>query len=92
VTYALDGNFQRFESLVGLNEPAGKKGAVRIQVLVDGRAQLGDSQTELTPATGAVPIRMSVAKARELTLVVEFGRHADVGDHVDWADARLIKP
>jgi hypothetical protein len=27
----------------------------------------------------------------EITLVVEFGPGGDIRDHVDWADARVIK-
>ena len=40
---------------------------------------------------GARLVRVSVAGARELTLVVKFGGRGDVQGHVDWADAKLIK-
>ena len=43
------------------------------------------------PQRGAVPVRVAVKGAKEATLVVEFGRGGDVGDHVNWADARLVK-
>ena len=36
-------------------------------------------------------IRQDVQDAKELTLVVGFGRYTDVRSRVNWADARLIK-
>ena len=88
---ALNGNYQWFESLVGLDDHTGRRGEVAIEVLVDGKPQpLGDAK-ELTHRDGPRAIRVKVAANKELTLVVKFGRFGDVEDHVDWTDARLIK-
>ena len=40
---------------------------------------------------GPLPVRVDVTGAKELTLAVEFGQGGDVEDHVNWADARLIR-
>jgi hypothetical protein len=91
LTYDLGGGYQRFEALVGLDERTGAKGSVRVRVLVDGKPQdLGEGR-ELTARDGVLPVRVNVAGAKELTLVVEFGRGGDVQDHVNWLDARLVK-
>jgi hypothetical protein len=95
LTYDLGGVYQRFEAVVGIDDRTGREngreGSVRIGVLVDGKAQDAGGDKELTPRGGPQVVAVKVAGARELTLVVEFGRHQDVLDHVDWADARLVK-
>ena len=91
LTYALEGAYHHFEALVGLDERTGREGSVRIQVLVDRKAVDLGGAAELTRQNGPRQVRVNVAEARELTLVVEFGRRGHVQDHVDWVDARLLK-
>jgi hypothetical protein len=94
LTYALNGGYRRFESVVGLDEQTGRRGRVRIQVLVDGRPQALGWDKELTLADGPRAVRVDLTGARELTLVVAFrdgGRGPDAQDHVNWGDARLIR-
>lgn len=91
LTFDLGGGYQWFEAWVGLDERTGKEGSVGVGVLVDGKPIDLGAAKELTGRDKPLPIRVRVAGARELTLVVLFGRHGDVQDHVDWADARLIK-
>lgn len=91
LTFELGGGYQWFEAWVGLDDRSGREGSVVIEVLVDGKPRELGPVKELTGAGKPVPIRLRVAGARELTLVVLFGRHGDVQDHVNWADARLIK-
>jgi hypothetical protein len=88
LTYRLDKAYQRFEALVGLDDRDGRRGDVRIRVLADGEVLFDRA---LSPREGAVPVSVSVAGVRSLTLEVDFGRDGDVGDVVDWADARLLK-
>jgi hypothetical protein len=91
LTFDLRAGYARFEALVGLDDRTGRGGSVRVKVLVDGKpADLG-ADRELTVRGEPLPVRVDVRGARELTLVVEFGRRLDVEDHVNWADARLIK-
>jgi len=93
ITYALGGEYKRFEAMVGLDDRGGKEGAVRVRVLVDGKAQDLGLKKDLTAAEGALRVQANVAGARELTLVVERGREGwwDRQGHVNWVDARLIK-
>jgi hypothetical protein len=60
-------------------------------VLVDGKPVDVGWDRELTARDPALSVSVPLAGARELTLVVEFGRRLDVGDHVNWAEARLVK-
>jgi hypothetical protein len=89
VSYTLPSGARRFEAVIGLDEQTGRAGSVRIQVLADGKPIVGPAeQTSLDPPR---PLRLAIPpSARELSLVVEFGRGGDVQDHVNWADARVI--
>src|SRR5262249_40078609 len=89
--FDLAGGYQRFEALVGLDERSGRAGGATVQVLVDGKPQSLGWNGALRGGEGPHPVRLGVAGAQSLTLVVEFGRRGDVADHVNWADARLIK-
>lgn len=91
LTYDLGGDYRRFEALVGLDDRTGRGGSVRVKVLVDGKPRDLGFDRELTVRDGPLPLRVDVRGARELTLVVEFGRRLHVEDHVNWADARLVK-
>jgi hypothetical protein len=88
LTYDLSAGYQHFEALVGLDDETGREGSVVVRVLVDGKPQ---DAKEMTGRGAPRPLRVNVAGARELTLVVEFGRGGHVQDHVNWADARLIQ-
>jgi hypothetical protein len=91
LTYDLTSNFQWFEAVVGLDEHSGREGGAVIEVLVDGKSQNLGEAGELTLQDGPRSVRVKLAGAKELTLVVKFGRRGDVQDHVDWVDARIIK-
>jgi len=88
ISYALDGAFRRFESIVGLDDHGGRGGNVRIRVFVDGQEKAGG---ELNSGGQPRALAIDLTQAKDLTLVVEFGSGGDVCDHVNWADARLIK-
>lgn len=90
VSYPLDGKYDRFEAVVGIDDETGGAGSVICAVEVDGKRRW-TSET-LTGASPAVSLpNVDVSQARELTLIVEFGQLGDVQDHVDWCDARLVK-
>jgi hypothetical protein len=91
LTFDLAGGYQWFEAWVGLDDRTGREGSVLIQVLVDGKPHDLGVAGELRGQEKPLPVRVRVAGARELTLSVLFGQHGDVQDHVDWADARLIR-
>jgi hypothetical protein len=91
MTFDLAGAYTRFESLVGLDDATGREGAVQLRVLVDGKPQKLELEGDLTHRKGPVPVRVDVTGAKQLTLVIDFGRRGDVQADVNWIDARLIK-
>jgi hypothetical protein len=91
LTYDLGGRYDWFDTLVGLDDRAGRRGRAGVEVVVDGKSQDLGWEGELTARDGPRAVRIDVRQARELTLIVGFGRLGDVAAHVDWAEARLIK-
>jgi hypothetical protein len=90
LTYDLGGKYRRFESLVGLDPVTGRRGRAEVRVLVDGAEQPLPRLKDLASGE-AMPVRLDVSGARELTLVIDFGPAGGVQADVNWADARLIE-
>jgi beta-galactosidase len=91
LTFELGRDYQWFEATVGLDDETGREGSAVLEVLVDGKPQDLGQAKELSGREKPFPIRIRIAGARQLALGVLFGQHGDVQDHVDWADARLIR-
>jgi len=89
LTYALDGRFKRFAAVVGLDDEVGEKGNVDVAVVVDGKTVYG--RKGLSGRDEPLRVSIPLEGARRLSLVVDFGREFDICDHLDWADARLIR-
>ena len=83
----LDGRAARFEATVGVDDEANKQGAVIFRVVVDGKVA---AQTGVLHG-GDAPQRLSVslAGAKNLTLLVGEGNGSLNFDHGDWADAAI---
>jgi hypothetical protein len=90
VSYALPAGVRYFQATVGLDDVAGRRGSVRVRVLRDGKECDLGRQRDLK-AGEMLDVRLDVGGTRELTLVVDFGEGGDIGDHVNWVDARLIR-
>jgi hypothetical protein len=90
VAYKIDGQYQRFDALVGI-DPSSRRGRARVAINLDGkRIDLNDGK-ELTSQTAPLPVQLDVRNVRILTLIVELGAFGDVLANVNWAKARLIK-
>ena len=90
VVYALDGKYQRFLSLVGIDERS-RRGRARVAVLLDGKRVDLNEGRELTADMSPLSVRLDVSGIRMLTLRVEAGVLGDVQANVNWAKARLLK-
>lgn len=89
-TYELGGRFRRFEATVGLDDATDGGGSAVLAVEVDGeRAYTSPTVTGRSEPLVLPPI--DLAGKERLTLVVEFGPHADIQDHADWCDPVLIR-
>lgn len=89
LTYDLGGTYRRFEASVGLDPDRGR-GPVVVRVRVDGKEVAVPGLADLANGK-AVPVRVDVSKAKELTLEVDFGPGGGVRGDVSWGDARLVE-
>lgn len=90
ITYSLDCKYRRFECHLGIDPRLGKRGSASVRILVDGKETKVNDGKQLTLASGMMPLRVDVLNAKELKLIVEWGDGGNVGDCVNWCDARLI--
>jgi hypothetical protein len=90
MTWDLDGLHRFFCARVAIDDTAGGGGDVVFGVLLDGRSVWSSG-----PVRGQERLRavgpLDLSGARTLTLVVDYGRRADVKDHAVWLDPRLVK-
>jgi hypothetical protein len=89
LVYRLDGRFERFESTIGIDSEVGRRGDVLFRVVVDGKDMLEAGRMRGTDPPRNV--RVPLAGAKELKLVVEYGGDFDIADHADWGGACVIR-
>jgi hypothetical protein len=87
LTYRLDGKYDAFEAVVGIDDRAGSAGSAPCRILVDGVTLF---ETVLVPGQPQ-PVSIELKRGNKLTLEVDFGRNYDLGDHCAFADARVIQ-
>ncbi|QDT92125.1 NPCBM/NEW2 domain-containing protein [Gimesia algae] len=87
--YQLDGKYAGFQTLVGLDDATTGRGDVEVLIIIDQRVvfqqPISDDQRRLVE----VP-RIELTGAQELILKVEFGKNADMDDHVNWLRPVLL--
>ena len=89
LVYALDEQFEKFKATVGFDDSSQNRGRVACRVLADGRELF--AHDDLRADQDPLPVEVSVGGAKQLTLEVDFGQDADVGDRVLWAEPRLFR-
>lgn len=87
--YALEGGYERFRAVVGVDDSAGPAGAAAVRVVVDGQTRWAEDGLKAGSSPRAVDV--DVRGARTLELVTDYGPGGDVQDVVDWAEAGLVR-
>ena len=88
MTYRLSGDFQLFQSLVGIDPALGENGHVELVVIGNGK-QL--HRSTITGKDQASESKIDLQGATRLTILVDFGEQLDIGDHLLLCNARLTK-
>ncbi len=89
VTYQLGQAYRSFAATIGIDDFTRPAGHVIFQVIGDNRELFNSG-----PITGRDDPRdllVDLAGVRVIRLVVQQAEQLDIGDHADWANARLIK-
>jgi len=86
--FALNAEYRRFKAVVGIPFAAGPSGDAEARILADGvvvwsqRVRAGEK---------SIKIDIPLPSSKTLRLEVDFGRNLDLGDHVAFADAKVVK-
>jgi hypothetical protein len=80
---------QRFAAELAIDDSTAGGGSVQFRVLVDGREKF--ASPILRGGDPPVPVSVDLTGAKKLELLVDYADRADVLDHADWLDARLLK-
>ncbi|MBY0586288.1 NPCBM/NEW2 domain-containing protein [bacterium] len=81
--------YDRFLSMIGIDESASGEASVIFRVLVDGKSIFESPAMSLT--SPAIPVDLVIDEGKVLTLTVDFADRGDAGDLANWASARLVK-
>lgn len=87
IVFNLDGVYEFFSALVGVDDAVADRGSVVFQVLVDGIERF--SSGLMTGNTEAIPVSVNVSGANQLTLICSDGGDGISYDHGNWCNAAL---
>lgn len=87
--YQLDGKYVAFQTEVGIDDSTNGAGDVDIEILVNQRVVFQKAIRGSKQQAVVVP-RIDLIDAKELVLKVDFGKNADIQDHVNWCRPVLI--
>ncbi len=88
-TYALMPHDSEFRATVGIDDTANGAGSVRFAIELDGKPVWTSAEITGRSVPLVIP-PLAVRGAKRLTLLVDFGQHADVADYANWCEAVLI--
>ncbi|HID21693.1 MAG TPA: hypothetical protein EYP14_04755, partial [Planctomycetaceae bacterium] len=86
--YDLNGNFRRFLAVMGIDQAVRPLGDVHVTIRGDGRTLL---DVDVHGADPARIVDLDVTGVRTLQIRVDFGKNLDIADHLDLADAKVVK-
>jgi len=88
VVYRLPGKFRRFKALVGIDDRVQPGGNVRLVIQGDDRVLL---ETTVAGSDPPKHVDLELTGVRRLSILVDFGENLDFADHLDLAEARILK-
>ncbi len=89
LTYDLKGAYAGFVTHFGIDDDSGPYADVSVLILVDGKPQF--EKTDVVRGTLHGPVRLDVARANRIELIVDFGQNGDIQDRFNWVEAALIR-
>lgn len=88
LVYLLGGGYRRFQALMGIDHLVGGRGDVHVTIRGDGKMLL---EADVKGTDKPRLINLDVTKLREIEIVVDYGGDLDIADHLDLADAKLVR-
>jgi hypothetical protein len=88
LVFRVDGKYDVFAAVIGIDAGTAGKGDCVFRVEADGKEIFA---RRMRGTDEPAPVRLSIARAERLALLVEWGEDLDLADRADWCDARLIR-
>jgi len=85
----LDGNAERFQAVVGIDDETIGRGSATVKIYTDKGGLVFDSGV-LKPNQAPQQIDVDIRGVNRLVVIVGSADNANAYDHLDWADARFI--
>lgn len=89
LTYDIGGKYATFIADIGIDDETRGTGSALFSVEADGDPRL--KPVEMSGGRKPRRVKLDITGVRHLTLLVDFGKDQDLGDHADWLNARLIR-
>jgi len=89
LAFELGGGYTELVMYYGIDDHSGAMADVDMAVRVDGRIR--HDRRSLQRGTLVGPVRIDVAGANRVELIVEFGRHGGIQDRFDWIEPALVR-
>ena len=88
--YRLGGEYRRLQAVVGIDHLVASNGYgdCRLVISGDGKTLF---QADVKAKDSPRPVDLDVANVVNLEVLVDFGGNLDISDHLDLADAKLVK-
>ncbi|MEO1995535.1 MAG: NPCBM/NEW2 domain-containing protein, partial [Planctomycetaceae bacterium] len=90
ISFALDRKYDRFSTVIGIDDCSAGGGQAVFSVFVDGQRVYHSGMVSGNDAPREVPA-IDVSSSNRLTLSVDYGAGGDVLDRADWCQAMLIR-
>ncbi len=86
--YRLNGDYRRFQAVMGIDQAVAPLGNVHVVISGDDKVL---HQSDVRGSDSPLNLDLDIAGVRELEILVDFGADLDIADHLDLADAKVIK-
>ncbi len=88
IEFANEKEFTHFKATVGIDTETRGRGDCVVEVVSDGITLWSQ---RITAKDDPVEVDVDISSMDSIALVVDPGEEFDLGDHVDWANARFVK-
>ena len=86
--YRLAGDYRRFQAVMGIDQAVAPLGNVHVVISGDGKTL---HESDVRGSDPPQNLDLDVVGVRDLEILVDFGGDLDIADHLDLADAKVIK-
>jgi len=89
LVFELNGEYREFVTSFGMDDDSGPLADVTVVLLVDGQRRFEKAHVRRGALYG--PVRVDVAHAGRIELMVDYGDNGDLQDRFDWVEPGLVR-